>query len=239
MIEQIKIFILDHRRQFMTAGFWIFWGFIAVAVRVFAFQPFNIPSSSMEPTLHIGDHLFVSKYAYGYSRYSFPFQSGPISGRMFAREPRRGDVVVFRLPKDDSQDYIKRVIGLPGESVRTENGELFINDKLIARTFLGDYVWREYLPDSPTHDMLDLIKGSRGDDSGAFKVPPGHIFVMGDNRDNSADSRFVSAVGFVPMNNLIGRAEIIYFSIENGGSWWRPWQWPGLIRWRRVGQGIQ
>ncbi len=239
MIAEVKIWLVDHRTQFATAGFWLFWGLVALAVRVFLFQPFNIPSTSMLPTLRVGDHLFVSKYAYGYSRYALPFQSGPVSGRVFARDPQRGDVIVFRLPSDDSQDYIKRVIGLPGDSVRTENGELFINDKLIPRTFLGNYVWREYLPDSPAHDMLDLVNGSVGDHSGTFHVPQEHIFVMGDNRDNSADSRFATIVGFVPMNNIVGRAEIIYFSIEQSASWWQLWLWPQSIRWRRIGKLIQ
>ncbi len=236
LMARVQIWLSAHHRQLITIGVWGFWILIAVTVRVFLFQPFSIPSGSMLPTLLVGDHLFVSKYAYGYSRYSFPFQSGPVSGRLFARDPQRGDVVVFRLPSDDSQDYIKRVIGLPGDRVQVQNGELLINDKRIQRRFVADYVWREFLPDKAAHEILDLVSGSLGDNSPLFLVPRGHIFVLGDNRDNSADSRFI---GFVPMNNIIGRAEIIYFSIESGAAWWQPWQWFGLIRWRRFGAFIQ
>ena len=224
--------IIHARKAFlMTIAIWSLWIILAIAVRTFLFQPFNIPSRSMEPVLLVGDHLFVSKYAYGYSRYALPFQSGPVSFRLFAQPPERGDVVVFRPVRQNDTDYIKRVIGLPGDTIQVKGGQLYINGEYVPKAFAQDQIWRETLPNGKTHLMLDLVPNAVGDDTPIFTVPKAHVFVMGDNRDNSMDSRFMSYIGFVPMNNLIGRAEMIYFSID----WNQGWQ----IRWRRIGSLIE
>ena len=201
-------------------------------IRTFLFQPFNIPAGSLKPTLLVGDYIFVSKYSYGYTRYSFPF-SPPLSllsGRVFASEPQRGDVVVFRLPKDPSTDYVKRVIGLPGDRIQMTNGLLHINGQPIKRERIEDFVesegngrqvrvkqWRETLPNGVSHPTLDLIDNGFYDNTKEYQVPAGHYFMMGDNRDNSTDSRVESAVGYVPAENLIGRVQIIFWSVDEGG----------------------
>src|SRR6266480_3515587 len=187
---------------------------IAVVIRTFLFQPFNIPSGSMEATLLVGDYLFVSKYSYGYSHYSLPFSPPLFSGRILAREPQRGDVVVFRLPKDDSVDYIKRVIGFPGDRIQMIGGLLHINGQPVKRG-------RETLPNGVSYTTLDRIENGVYDDTPVYTVPPGHYFMMGDNRDNSTDSRVLSQVGYVPFENLVGRAEIIFFSIGDGARAWQ------------------
>ncbi len=198
---------------------------IAVAIRSLAYEPFNIPSSSMKPTLLIGDYLFVSKLSYGYSRYSFPFGLVPFSGRILEDAPERGDVAVFRKPTDPSVDFIKRVVGLPGDRIRVTAGVLHINDEPVKRRRIEDYVLEESgrrsrrvaqylatLPNGVQHRILET-DGDSGfmDNTPEFVVPEGHFFMMGDNRDNSTDSRRPS-VGFVPLSNFIGRAEIIFFS---------------------------
>jgi len=198
---------------------------IAVAIRSLAYEPFNIPSSSMKPTLLIGDYLFVSKLSYGYSRYSFPFGLVPFSGRILEDEPERGDVAVFRKPTDPSVDFIKRVVGLPGDRIRVTAGVLHINDQPVTRRRIEDYVleengrrprrvaqYIETLPNGVQHRILET-DGDNGfmDNTPEFVVPDGHFFMMGDNRDNSTDSRRPS-VGYVPLSNFIGRAEIIFFS---------------------------
>jgi signal peptidase I len=220
---------------------------LALIVRVFLFQPFNIPSGSMIPTLLVGDYLFVSKYSYGYSRYSFPFGPDLFSGRIWAKEPTRGDVVVFKLPRDNETDYIKRVIGLPGDEIQMIHGVLHINGEAVKKERIDDFIvtdgsgrdrhvarYRETLPNGVTYPVLDLVNEGIGDNTEVYKVPEGHFFMMGDNRDNSTDSRFLSEVGFVPFENLVGKAQIIFFSIDEGASFWQVWKWPTDIRWSRI-----
>ena len=226
---------------------------IALVIRTFLFQPFNIPSASMEATLLIGDYLFVSKLSYGYSRFSFPFSPHLFSGRIFAAEPKRGDVVVFRLPQDESLDYIKRVIGLPGDEIQMKSGILYINGTPVPKVYKDEFAntecdpyfrhcrrvvykrFEETLPEGLKYTVLDLEPAGDFDNTEVFKVPPGHYFMMGDNRDNSADSR--ASVGYVPFENLIGRAEIIFFSAAvdepDAMRWLSPWTWPFDIRWSR------
>jgi signal peptidase I len=222
---------------------------IALVIRTFLFQPFNIPSGSMKATLLVGDYLFVSKYSYGYSHYSLPLSPPLFSGRVFGSSPSRGDIVVFRLPKDDSTDYIKRVIGLPGDTIEMRGGILHINGKAVARERLPDYVgedpcgsdsstpvkrWKETLPEGVTYETLDCTDVGFYDNTPPYKVPEGHYFMMGDNRDNSTDSRVLSAVGYVPFENLIGRAQLIFFSIAEGERAWQVWRWPFAVRWHRL-----
>lgn len=220
---------------------------IALVIRTFLFQPFNIPSGSMKETLLVGDYLFVSKYSYGYSHYSFPFSPPLFSGRILGSAPDRGDVVVFRLPKDDSTDYIKRVIGLPGDRIRMLDGLLHINGMPVKRERISDYIeteeteratrvkrWRETLPNGVTYTTLDLIDNGFYDNTQEYAVPTGHYFMMGDNRDNSTDSRVLSQVGYVPFENLIGRAQIIFFSVGEGERAWQVWRWPWAVRWSRL-----
>jgi signal peptidase I len=220
---------------------------IALVIRTFLFQPFNIPSGSMMATLLIGDYLFVSKYSYGYTHYSLPFSPPIFSGRLFASEPNRGDVVVFRLPKDDSIDYIKRVIGLPGDKIQMIDGVLNINGTPIKRERIDDFVtdedggglkrikrWRETLPEGVSYTTLDLVDNGFYDNTPVYTVPPGHFFMMGDNRDNSTDSRVLSQVGYVPFENIIGRAQLIFFSIGEGEHAWQIWRWPWAVRWSRL-----
>jgi len=220
---------------------------LALIVRIFLFQPFNIPSGSMIPTLLVGDYLFVSKYSYGYSRYSFPFGPDLFSGRIWAKEPTRGDVVVFKLPRDNETDYIKRVIGLPGDEIQMIHGILHINGEAVKKEHIDDFVvtdgsgrerhvarYRETLPNGVSYPVLDLVNEGIGDNTEVYKVPERHFFMMGDNRDNSTDSRFLSEVGFVPFENLVGKAQIIFFSIDEGASFWQVWKWPTDVRWSRI-----
>ncbi|MDX8524665.1 signal peptidase I [Mesorhizobium sp. MSK_1335] len=214
---------------------------LALVIRTLLFQPFSIPSGSMRPTLLEGDYLFVTKWAYGYSRYSLPFGPDLFSGRIWGSEPKRGDVVVFKFPPDPSVDYIKRVVGLPGDKIQMKNGQLFINDVAVPREKTGQIdnpdvteetrpidVYRETLPNGVSYDTLDINSDSIGDNTREFVVPAGHYFMMGDNRDNSSDSRF--AVGFVPAENLVGRANLIFFSIAGKASPLEIWKWPSLMR---------
>jgi signal peptidase I len=200
----------------------------------------------MLPNLLVGDYLFVSKYSYGYSRYSFPFAPRLFSGRIFASLPQRGDVAVFRPPLNDSEDYIKRVIGLPGDTVQMIGGLLHINGQPIARERADDFVfdqngaairgrrWRETLPNGVAHTTLDLLEGNPSDDTRLYRVPAAHYFMMGDNRDDSTDSRVLSIIGYVPFENLVGRAEFIFFSVGSGAGAWEFWRWPWTIRRSRL-----
>jgi signal peptidase I len=222
---------------------------IALVVRTLLFQPFNIPSGSLIPTLLIGDYLFVSKYSYGYSRHSIPFSPPLFSGRIGQfGEPKRGEIAVFKLPKDNSTDYIKRVIGLPGDRIQVRDGVLNINGTPVKRERIQDYQtqdpfgrtisvpqYRETLPEGVSYTTIER-DGDRGywDNTYVYTVPPGHYFMMGDNRDNSTDSRDDSSVGFVPFENFVGRAEIIFFSIDESASAWQVWQWPWTVRWSRI-----
>ena len=241
-----------------SSGFWetvrtvVYAIVIAIVVRTFAYEPFNIPSGSMIPTLLVGDYLFVSKFSYGYSRHSLPFGLPLFSGRIFGNAPKRGDVVVFKKPTDTHIDYIKRLIGLPGDHVQVVHGELLINGQKVDRKQADDYVehdsqgntlrvaeYQETLPGGVTHPILRLPDS---DELGAnntieFIVPPDHYFMMGDNRDNSADSRVLNDVGYVPAENLVGRAEFIFFSAD-GAALWEVWKWPWAIRWSRFFTGI-
>lgn len=204
----------------------LFAALIAITVRTFAFEPFNIPSSSMYPTLLVGDYLFVEKYAYGYSKYSFPLDSGPFEGRIWERRPQRGDIAVFRQPQATHIDYIKRIVGLPGDKIHVYDGVLHINGAPVQREYVGAediaeesviHVYQKYLetlPNGRQHAIYEMTDDEENDNTEIFTVPDGHYFAMGDNRDRSLDSRAQREVGFVPAENLIGRASFIFFSTE-------------------------
>lgn len=216
-------------------------------VRSFFFEPFHIPSSSMKPGLLIGDYIFVAKYSYGYSRYSFPFGFDLFEGRFWKTTPKRGDVVVFRLPTDPRINYVKRLIGFPGDRIQMQGGVLYVNDEKVEK--ISDGIFNDEdseLPlqikkfseklitadgESKTVQTLDQ-SSTRQDNTGIYEVPKGHYFMMGDNRDNSQDSRFLSEVGYVPEENLVGRATIIFFS--NSKPSWQLWNWPSAIRFGRI-----
>ena len=218
---------------------------IALVFRTFLFQPFSIPTGSMTPTLLVGDYLLVSKFTYGYSRYSLPWSPDLFEGRILGDEPERGDIAVFRLPSNPRLDYIKRVIGLPGDTVQMRDGQLYINGEAVPRERTGTYlapdpfgrpteipVYREILPNGISYDTLDADPTGPGDNTQEFVVPEGHFFMMGDNRDNSADSRF--QVGMVPLENFVGKARIIFFSIGDGASALEVWKWPTALRPGRI-----
>lgn len=204
--------------------------------RFFLYQPFSIPSGSMTPTLMVGDYVFASKLAYGYGPYSFPFASSLITHRVFAAEPERGDVVVFRTPKDTSVDYVKRVVGLPGDRIQMRQGQLVLNDRPVNRVPLKEVdgeaacgtddakakSWLETLPNSrpygASYITYDCIDSGYYDNTSVYTVPPGHLFMLGDNRDNSTDSRVTATMGFVPMDNLVGRVTRIIWSLDDDGE---------------------
>ncbi|MEL0231474.1 MAG: signal peptidase I [Hyphomicrobiales bacterium] len=221
---------------------------IAFFIRTFILQPFTIPSGSMLPNLLVGDYLFVSKYSYGYSRYSLPFSPNIIKDRIFARLPERGDVVVFRLPNDTDVDYIKRVIGLPGDKIQIKNGLIYINDEEVSISNYNDnYKYfaqynkntlKNEILDGKSHLVLDLETGSLGDNTGIYRVPNDHYFMMGDNRDNSLDSRFIDQVGYVPFENFVGRAEFLFFSSDKSVPLWKIWNWHKKFRFDRIAKKI-
>lgn len=246
---------------------------VVLMIRSFVFAPFSIPSESMLPRLMIGDYLVVAKWPYGFSRYSIPLSPPLWSGRFLPVQPERGDVVVFKAPPNQKQDYIKRVIGLPGDLIEMRGGQLFINGVGVAKRRIADFVepltlnsacrkadaarfretasdgsqrcsyprYVETLPNGRSYQVLDL--GSAiADDTEVFPVPVGHVFLMGDNRDRSADSRFPASegagIGIVPQDNLVGRAWFTVFSTDGGASWILPWTWLGAVRWSRIGSGF-
>lgn len=221
---------------------------LAIVVRTFAYEPFHIPSGSMIPSLLVGDYLFVSKFSYGYSKYSFPFFNPDFDGRFWNTTPERGDVVVFKLPKDNKTDYIKRLVGLPGDRIQVKSGLLYINDEPVELEpvepygledrFEGTVPTRQYVEtftNGNSHRIIDQGYGRPLDNTEVYVVPPGHYFFMGDNRDGSLDSRVLSDVGFVPEENLVGRAEIIFFSTDQSAEKWEVWKWPTATRFSRFG----
>ncbi|MEN8195296.1 MAG: signal peptidase I [Pseudomonadota bacterium] len=255
---------------------------IALVVRLVAIEPFNIPSKSMLPGLLVGDYLFVSKYSYGYSRHSFsifgyslPFSLRGATGRILNSSPKRGDVAVFKLPSDTSKDYIKRIVGLPGDRIQVKGGILHINGMPVKRRKAAEYRYVEgflfingeaasrkqlagfldtftgptSIPTEVTEYIETFANGNehrifeerdndpRSDDTRVYTVPPGHYFGMGDNRDGSEDSRF--AVGFIPAENLVGRAEFRFFSTNLHASIWEVWKWPASIRFGRLFTGVK
>jgi signal peptidase I len=223
---------------------------IALVLRIVIFQPFNIPSGSMKPNLLVGDFLFVSKPAYGYSRASlvWPLTRLPIEGRLFGSEPKRGDVVVFKNRKDGNKDYIKRVVGLPGDEIQMVEGVLRINGVPVQKEFIG-YVdaycderprqipaFRETLDNGVSY-IVEECDGDRGDrdNVGPYFVPAGHYFMMGDNRDQSQDSRVEHLVGYIPLDDIVGRADRLFFSVDGAKArFWEVWNWPFAIRYRRI-----
>lgn len=232
MLSRVERFGFWRTIAAYAAGALLLSSVLALIVRTFLFQPFNIPAGSMVPTLLVGDRFFTSKYAYGYTHYSLPFSPPVFSGRIFGSNPARGDVIVFRLPKDTSTDYVKRVVGLPGDRIQMKDGELYINGTVVRRERVEDFEgddacgsapakvkrWRETLPEGASYETLDCVNNGFYDNTNVYTVPANHFFVMGDNRDNSTDSRVLSAVGYIPLENVIGRVGMIFFSVDAGGN---------------------
>jgi signal peptidase I len=244
----------------------------ALALRTFIVAPFSIPSGSMLPRLYIGDYLFVSKWSYGYSRYSFPFGLIGFEGRLFGGLPERGDVVVFRYPGNRNEDLVKRVIGLPGDTVEVRGGTVILNGRPLPRQRIADFAFpvspnspcrgpggapghsiagdngetlcvmprfTETLPDGHSYEVLDQIPNAEADNFGPVTVPADHVFVMGDNRDDSSDSRFPisrDGVGMLPVDHLLGRVLITFWSTDGSAEWLKPWTWFSAARWGRIGR---
>jgi signal peptidase I len=250
--------------------FWLLLALAAWLIRSLVVAPFSIPSGSMLPTMAIGDYLFVAKWPYGFSRYSFPFQVPPFDGKIFADIPRRGDVVIFKKPGEDI-NLVKRVVGLPGDTVAVDDGRLVINGQLVRRSSEGTIgvpvspnspcrvapsaspdlirsdgetlcrypLLREHLPDGRSWLVLDQADDPRGDHFGPVRVPAGHVFVMGDNRDDSLDSRYApgeGGVGAVPLDHLVGKATFAFWSTDGSARYWLPWTWFSALRPERIGE---
>lgn len=243
---------------------------VVLILRSFIFAPFSIPSESMLPRLLIGDYLFVSKWNYGYSRWSLPAGIPLIPGRIFGSTPSRGDVVVFRAPEVLDHDVIKRVIGLPGETIQMRQGTVYLNGKPIPKQRIADFTipltanfnaekcgapyvdvvanvqicryprFRETLPGGRSYEVLDQAELPDRDDTGLYTIPAGYIFVMGDNRDDSGDSRFPApqGMGYVPLENVEGKAVVNFFSTDGDAEWLKPWTWVSAARWSRIGEGF-
>ena len=266
-------------RDFLT--FLVKLGLFVFVLRSFIVAPFNIPSESMQPRLLIGDYLLVAKWPYGYSRYSLPFSIPLIPDRILAKAPERGDVVVFKAPPTQRDDYIKRVIGLPGDIIQVQNGTIILNGVAIPKRKIDDLVlpvtqnmidatareggespcfrqqfeqnvdgkavcrypqYRETLPNGKSYNVLDLVPDGGADNRASIVVPEGKLFLMGDNRDRSADSRFPAemggGIGLVPEENLVGKALISVFSTDGSANWFLPWTWFTAARWDRVGEAF-
>ena len=252
-----------------TLSFLVKLGLIVFIFRSFFLSPFSIPSESMLPRLMIGDYLFISKWNYGYSRHSLPFSLPLIPGRILPGTPARGDVVVFKAPPGNKSDYIKRVIGLPGDTIQVVQGQVVLNGKPVPRQRVADFIvpvtpnygcdaqfqdsvddkpvcryqqFRETLPDGKRYNVLDRGYYPQADDTGVYTVPADHLFMMGDNRDASADSRFPAvegeAIGMVPIENVEGRALVNFWSTDGNANWFLPWTWFTAARWNRIGMGF-
>jgi signal peptidase I len=256
-----------------TLRFLLILALVAWAIRSLVVAPFSIPSGSMLPTLYIGDYLLVAKWPYGYSRYSFPLQFPGFDGRILANLPERGDVVVFR-PEGVDTDYVKRVIGIPGDTVQIRGGTLILNGRALSRERIEPFAlpvsanspckvvppaspmvvptaggqacifpaYRETLPGGPSYTVLDQVESPRADEFGPVQVPSGHVFMMGDNRDDSLDSRFGAVeggIGLVPLENLVGRGLVTFWSTDGSAIYWKPWTWFTALRGDRVGNGYE
>lgn len=269
-----------------TLSFLLKLAVVVFIFRSFLFSPFSIPSQSMLPRLYIGDYLFISKWNYGYSKHSLPWSLPLIPGRIFPGTPTRGDVTVFKNPNGSGEDVIKRVIGLPGDTIQMRRGQVILNGVAVPKERVADFViplspnyndqpkanpleeqdcpanflaqadgkpackyerYKETLPGGPSYFVLDRgqmrpdADGHSADDTALFTVPPGHVFLMGDNRDDSGDSRFsvqLGGMGYVPMENLEGKAVITFWSTDGSAQWLLPWTWFTAARWSRMGQGF-
>lgn len=233
---------------------------IAIVLRFFLYQPFSIPTASMQQTLLIGDYFVANKFVWGYGKHSFSLgRYGdfalldfelPIANRILGRDPNRGDIAVFR-PVPQTTEYIKRIVGLPGDRIQVREGRLYINGTMVEREEVGTTldtdsngdtrevtVYRETFPEGTTHLIQEISDSMPLDNTPEYVVPAGHYFMMGDNRDRSADSRVLGQVGYVPAINLIAKAEARFFSIKDNLPPWQIWQWPANVRWDRMFQGV-